>query len=89
MNIRIIIRNEVEVANGFNKYFMKMVHCMSVINNHNFLSNTDTYDDLLEKIINKYKNHLNITAINKHMKNSELTFTFQPVTKNRISKLNS
>ena len=60
---------------------------MGITNNHNFLSNTKTSDDPLEKIIEKYKNHPSITCINKHMTNYELTFTFQPVTKNQISKL--
>ena len=56
-------------------------------NNHNLLSNTDTSNDPLEKIIDKYKSHPSITCINKHMKNSELTFTFQPVTLHTITKL--
>ena len=60
---------------------------MSMTNNHNFLSNTDTSDDPLEKIIDKYKNHPSITCTNEHMTNSELSVTFQPVTKNQISNL--
>ena len=60
---------------------------MSITNNHIFLSNTNTSDDPLEKSIDKYKNHPSITRINKRMKNSELSFTFQPVTKNQISNL--
>ena len=84
-----IIRNEVNVAIVFNKYFVNMVPSMGITNNTNFLSTTDTSDtkDLLEKIIEKYKNHPSITYINKHMTNSELSFTFQPVTKNQISNL--
>ena len=57
-----------------------MVSDMRIPNNHNFLSNTDFSDDPVEKIIDKYKNHPSITYINKHMTNSELFFTFQPVT---------
>ena len=60
---------------------------MGITNNHIFLSNTNTSDDPLDKIIDKYKNHPSITCINKHMTNSELSFTFQPVTKNQISNL--
>ena len=37
--------------------------------------------------IDKYKYHPSTTYINKRMTNSELTFTFQPVTKNQISNL--
>ena len=84
-----IIRNEVKVANVFNKYFVNMVPSMGITKNNNFLSTTDTSDtnDPLEKIIDKYKNHPSITCINKYMTNSELSFTFQLVTKNQISNL--
>ena len=64
-----------------------MVPNMGITNNRNFLGNTGTSGDPLEKIMDKYKNHLSITCISKLMTNSELTFTFQPVTKNQISKL--
>ena len=60
---------------------------MSITNNRIFLSNTNTSDDPLKKIIDKYKNHSSITCINKDMTNSELSFTFQPVKKNQISNL--
>ena len=64
-----------------------MVLSMGITNTHIFLSNTNTSDDPLDKIIDKYKNHPSITCINKHMTNFELSFTFQPVTKNQISNL--
>ena len=64
-----------------------MVPSMGTTNNHIFLSNKNTSDDPLDKIIDKYKNHPSITCINKHMANSELSFTFQPVTKNQIGNL--
>ena len=76
-----IIRNEKEVANVFNKYFVNIVpNIMGTTNNHN-LSDLDTTSDPIEKIINKYQNHPSINSINKHMTHSELTFSFQPVTK--------
>ena len=55
---------------------------MGLTNNYNFLSNTDTSDSR-EQIIDKYKNHASVSCINKHMTNSELTFTFQSFTKNK------
>ena len=64
-----------------------MVPSMGITNNHIFLSNTDTSDNPLEKIIDKYKNHPSINCINKHIANSELSLAFQPVTKNQISSL--
>ena len=51
-----------------------MVPKMGVTNNHNVLSSTDTSDDPLKQIIDKYKNHSSITCINKHLTISELTF---------------
>ena len=44
--------------------FVNMIANVGITNNHNFLSNTDTSDDPLEKIIVKYKNHPSITGIN-------------------------
>ena len=82
-----IVRNEVKVANVFNKYFVNMVASMGITNNQIFLSNTNTYDHPLEKITDKYKNHPCITCISKHMTNSELSFLNQTVTKNQISNL--
>ena len=63
-----------------------MVPNMGLTYNNNLLSNTGTSNDPLEKIIDKCKNHPVINSINKHMINSELAFTFQPVTKNLINK---
>ena len=60
---------------------------MGITNNHNLLSDLDTTNDPIEKNINKYQNHLSITSINKHMSRSELTFSFQPVTKEQITNL--
>ena len=82
-----IIRNEVQVASVFNKYFLNMLPSVDITNNHIFLSNTNFSDDPLEKIIDKYKNHPSKTCIVKHMTNFEIAFTFQPVTKNQISNL--
>ena len=55
--------------------------------NHNLLSDTGTTNDPIEKIINKYQNHLRITSINKHMTHTELTLSFQSVTKEQITNL--
>ena len=60
---------------------------MGITNNHNVLSDLDTTNDPIEKIINKYQNHPSITSINKHMTRSELTFSFQLVTKEQITNL--
>ena len=54
-----------------------MVASIGITNSHNILDNTDTSDDPLDKVIHKYKNHLSITCINKHMTNSKLSFAFE------------
>ena len=83
-----IIRNEKEVANVFNKYFANIVpNIMGITNNHNLLSDLDTTNDPIEKIINKYQNHPSITSINKPMTRSELTFSFHSATKEQITNL--
>ena len=64
-----------------------MVPSMGITNNHIFLSKKSTSHDPLDEIMPNYKNHPSITCINKDMTNSELSFTFQPVTKNQISNL--
>ena len=51
---------------------MNVVPSQGITNNHNFLSNTDT---------------TSIACVSKHMTNSELSFTFQNVTKSQISNL--
>ena len=60
---------------------------MGITNNHNLLSDLDTTNDPIEKIINKYQNHPSITSLNKHMTRSELTFLFQHVRKEQITNL--
>ena len=44
-----ITKNEVKLGNVFNKYFVNMVYSMVITNNHNFLSNTETSEDLFRK----------------------------------------
>ena len=66
---------------------MYIVPSMGITNNHIFLTNKSTSHDPLDEIIRNYKNHPSMTFINKDMTISELSFTFQPVTKNQISNL--
>ena len=48
---------------------------VGITNNDNLFSNTGT--DSLEKVFEKYKNHISVSCIKKYMTISELTFTFQ------------
>ena len=86
--IKSAIRNEKDVANVFDKCFVNIVpNIMDITNNHNLLSDLDTTNNPIEKIINKYQNHPSITSINKHITHSELIFSFQPVTREQITNL--
>ena len=59
-----------------------------MVPNMGITKNIPTSDDPLEKIVDKYIICIIcIICINKHMTDSELTCTFQPVAKNKISKL--
>ena len=60
---------------------------MGITNNHNLLSDFDTTNDPIEKIITKYQNHPSITSINKDMTHPEPTFSFQTVTKEQMTNL--
>ena len=80
-----IIRNEKEVANVCNKYFLNIVpNIMGITNNHNLLSDLDTPNDPIEKVINKYQSHPSTTSINKHMTHSNLHFHFNLSQKNKV-----
>ena len=60
---------------------------MGINNNHNLLSDLGTTNDPIERVINKYQNHPSINSINKHRTYSELTLSFQLVTKEQITNL--
>ena len=63
-----------------------MVSNLSINANHSFLTNTDNENNPIEKTIAKYKNHPSIISIKKFVENSDPSFSFQHVPKDKITK---
>ena len=81
-----IISNDKELARIFNEFFVNIVPNLDINTNHSFLINTDNESDPIEKAIAKYKNHPSIISIKKFMENSDSSFSFQHVPKDKITK---
>ena len=81
-----IISNDKELARIFNGFFVNIVPNLGINTNHSFLINTDNEDDPIEKAIAKYKNHPCIISIKKFMENSDSSFSFQHIPKDKITK---
>ena len=81
-----VISNDKELARIFNEFFVNTVPNLGINTNHSFLINTDNENDPIEKAIAKYKNHPSIISIKKFMENSDSSFSFQHVPKDKITK---
>ena len=81
-----IISNDKELARIFNNFFVNKVLNLGINTNHSFLINTDNENDPIEKTIAKYNNHPSIISIKKFMENSDSSFSFQRVPKDKITK---
>ena len=81
-----IISNDKELARIFNEFFVNIVPGLGINTNLSFLINTDNENDPIEKAIAKYKNHPSIISIKKFMENSDSSFSFQHVPKDKITK---
>ena len=81
-----IISNDKELARIFNEFFVNIIPNLGINTNHSFLINTDNENDPIEKAIAKYKNHPSIISIKKFMENSDSSFSFQHVPKDKITK---
>ena len=81
-----VISNDKELARIFNEFFVNIVPNLGINTNHSFLINTDNENDPIEKAIAKYKNHPSIISIKKFMENSDSSFSFQHVPKDKITK---
>ena len=81
-----IISGDKELARIFNEFFVNVVHNLGTNTNHSFLINTDNENDPMGKAIAKYKNHPSIISIKKFMENSDSSFSFQHIPKDKITK---
>ena len=81
-----IISNDKELAKIFNEFFVNIFPNLGIKTNHSFLINTESENDPIEKAIAKYKNHPIIISIKSFMENSDSSFSFQHVPKDKITK---
>ena len=82
-----LVRNEQEVANTFNDFFVNIVPNLGINTEHDFLNTTYISHNPIENAIYKYENHPSVIAIKKHMKGTISSFSFHTVTKENIAKL--
>ena len=67
-------KDEEEVANIFNDFFVNIVPNLRKIIQHEFLNTTDSSQDPIENVICKYQNHPTIILIKKHMEGEKSSF---------------
>ena len=82
-----LVRNEQEVANVFDDFFVNIVPNLGINTEHDFLNTTYISHNPIENAIYKYENHPSVIAIKKHMKGTSSSFSFHTVTKENIAKL--
>ena len=82
-----LVKDEEDVANIFNNFFVNIVPNLVINTQHEFLNFTDNSQDSVENAICKYENHPSIISINKYMEGANLSFVFEIVTKEKIEIL--
>ena len=82
-----LINDEEEVANIFNDFFVNIVPNLCIRVKHDFLNTTDSSLDTIQSEICKYENLLSNILIRKHMEETNSSFDFETVTKEKIEKL--
>ena len=71
-----MVRNEKEVTNIFNDFFVNIVPNLGINTEHDFLNTTNTSHNSVENAIYKYENHPSVIVIKKHMKGTSCYFPF-------------
>ena len=83
-----LIKNEYQIANILNTYFIEVVPNLGTKVDERYLCNASSISDPIEKAIQKYKNHPSISIIKKMVstvdKNNK--FSFEPITADDISQ---
>ena len=84
----LLIRNEYEIANIFNTFFVNTVPNLGIEIDQKYLSNVSNISDPVEKAIKKYQKHPSISIINKVVSSveNEASFSLTCVTVDDISK---
>ena len=81
-----LVRDEKEVANIFNDFFVNIVPNLRINTKHDVLNTTNISHNPTENAIYKYENHPSVLAIKNHMKDTNSSFSFQTVTKENTAK---
>ena len=82
-----LVRDENEVANLFNDFFVNTVLNLGINTEHDFLNTTNISHNPIENAVYKYENHPSVIAIKKHMLGTNSSFCFQTVTKGKLRNL--
>ena len=82
-----LVRDEKEVTNIFNDFFVKIVPILGINTEHEFLNTKYISHNPIENAIYKYENHPSVIAIKNQMKGTNSSFSFQTVTKDNTAKL--
>ena len=82
-----LVRDEKEVTNIFNYFFVNTVPNLG-INTEHFCNSTNISHNRIDKnAIYKYQNHPSVTAIKNQIKGTNSSFSFQTVKKESTAKL--
>ena len=83
-----LIKNEYQIANIFNTFFIEIVPHLGTKVDERYLCDASNISDPIEKVIQNYKNHPSISIMNKMVptvdKNNK--FSFEPFTADDISQ---
>ena len=81
-----LVRDEKELANIFNDFFVNTVPNLGLNTKHDFLNAKNISHNRIENAIYKYENHPSVTAIKNHMKGNHSSLFFHTVTKETTAK---
>ena len=82
-----LIKDEQEIANIFNYFFVNIVPSLGIRPQHEFLNTTDNSQDPIQNAICKYENHRSIISHKEQMEGANSFFTFETLTKEKTEKL--
>ena len=83
-----LIKNEYQIANSFKTFFIEIVPNLGIKVDERYLCDASNISDLIEKVIQKYKNYQSISIIKKMVSTADKNnkFSFQPITADVISQ---
>ena len=83
-----LIKNEYQIANSFKTFFIEIVPNLGIKVDERYLCDASNISDLIEKVIQKYKNYPSISIIKKMVSTVDKnnTFSFKSITADDISQ---